>query len=132
MVVVLRPPHVLFTPPVDPQGSVSRFPTPYFAPLPPPPQAALLVLSAALDTAPQALAPHGPPLAALCRGALAPGVPPGPMAYGLRALGGLAATLGDTQTVSGGGFGARVSPRGRRFLVSPVKSDLEVPQKDHF
>lgn len=90
------------------------------------------MLSAALDTAPQALAPHGPPLAALCRGALAPGVPPGPMAYGLRALGGLAATLGDTQTVSGGGFGARVSPRGRRFLVSPVKSDLEVPQKDHF
>ncbi|XP_049653223.1 importin-4 [Accipiter gentilis] len=75
-------PHTLFCPP----------------PPPPPPQAALLVLSAALDTAPQALAPHGPPLAALCRGALAPGVPPGPMAYGLRALGGLAATLGDTQT----------------------------------
>ncbi|KAM6228621.1 LOW QUALITY PROTEIN: importin-4, partial [Spheniscus humboldti] len=38
--------------------------------------------------------PHGPALAALCRGALAPGVPPGPMAYGLRALGGLAARLG--------------------------------------
>ncbi|XP_074991381.1 uncharacterized protein LOC142074581 [Calonectris borealis] len=42
--------------------------------------------------------PHGPALAALCRGALAPGVPPGPVAYSLRALGGLAATLGDTHT----------------------------------
>ncbi|XP_074713929.1 importin-4, partial [Strix uralensis] len=61
-------------------------------------EAALLVLSAALETAPQALAPHGPALAALCRGALAPGVPPGPMTYSLRALGGLAAMLGDTQT----------------------------------
>ncbi|XP_069630001.1 importin-4 [Haliaeetus albicilla] len=67
-------------------------------PQPPRQEAALLVLSAALDAAPQALAPHGPPLAALCRGALAPGVPPGPMAYGLRALGGLAAMLGDTHT----------------------------------
>ncbi|KAM9211345.1 LOW QUALITY PROTEIN: importin-4 [Leptosomus discolor] len=67
-------------------------------PRPPRQEAALLVLSAALETAPQALAPHGPALAALCRGALAPGVPPGPMAYSLRALGGLAAMLGDTQT----------------------------------
>ncbi|KAM9251663.1 importin-4 [Cariama cristata] len=67
-------------------------------PQPPRQEAALLVLSAALDAAPQALAPHGPALAALCRGALAPGVAPGPMAYGLRALGGLAAMLGDTHT----------------------------------
>ncbi|XP_075346845.1 importin-4 [Mycteria americana] len=67
-------------------------------PQPPRQEAALLVLSAALESAPQALAPHGPALAALCRGALAPGVPPGPMAYGLRALGGLAATLGNTHT----------------------------------
>ncbi|XP_072705312.1 importin-4 [Ciconia boyciana] len=67
-------------------------------PQPPRQEAALLVLSAALESAPQALAPHGPALAALCRGALAPGVPPGPMAYGLRALGGLAAMLGNTHT----------------------------------
>ncbi|XP_074991378.1 importin-4 [Calonectris borealis] len=67
-------------------------------PQPPRREAAMLVLSAALETAPQALAPHGPALAALCRGALAPGVPPGPVAYSLRALGGLAATLGDTHT----------------------------------
>ncbi|XP_074787265.1 importin-4-like isoform X2 [Athene noctua] len=61
-------------------------------------EAAMLVLSAALEAAPQALAPHGHALAALCRGALAPGGPPGPVAYSLRALGGLAAMLGGTQT----------------------------------
>jgi len=85
--------------PWTPEGRFRGSPHPV-SPLPPP-QVALLVLSAALEAAPEALAPHGPALAALCRGALAPGVPPGPMAYGLRALGGLAAMLGDTQTVSG-------------------------------
>ncbi|GAB0202256.1 importin-4 [Grus japonensis] len=67
-------------------------------PQPPRQEAALLVLSAALEAAPQVLAPHGPALAALCRGALAPGVPPGPTAYSLQALGGLGAMLGDTHT----------------------------------
>lgn len=72
---------------------------------PPRPQVSLLVLSAALEDAPPALAPHGPTLAALCRGGLEPGAPPSTLAYALRALGGLAATLGDAHTVSGG-FGA--------------------------
>ncbi|XP_054667895.1 importin-4-like [Grus americana] len=67
-------------------------------PRPPHQEAALLVLSAALEAAPQVLAPHGPALAALCRGALAPGVPPSPPAYSLQALGGLGAMLGDTHT----------------------------------
>ncbi|XP_068777817.1 importin-4 [Struthio camelus] len=61
-------------------------------------EAALLMLSAAVEAAPEALTPHGPALVALCRGALGPGAPPGPTAYSLRALGGLAAMLGDTRT----------------------------------
>ncbi|XP_067171078.1 importin-4-like [Apteryx mantelli] len=68
-------------------------------PRPPRQEAALLVLSAAVVTAPEALAPHGPALVALCRAALDPAAaPPGPMAAALRALGGLAAMLGDTHT----------------------------------
>uniref|UniRef100_A0A8C3GNP1 Importin 4 n=1 Tax=Cairina moschata TaxID=8855 RepID=A0A8C3GNP1_CAIMO len=61
-------------------------------------EVSLLVLSAALEDAPPALAPHGPALAALCRGGLEPGAPPSTLAYALRALGGLAATLGDAHT----------------------------------
>ncbi|XP_071885851.1 importin-4 isoform X2 [Anas platyrhynchos] len=61
-------------------------------------EVSLLVLSAALEDAPPALAPHGPALAALCRGGLEPGAPPTTLAYALRALGGLAATLGDAHT----------------------------------
>ncbi|XP_064359406.1 importin-4-like [Dromaius novaehollandiae] len=67
-------------------------------PRPPRQEAALLVLSAAVEAAPEALAPHGPPLAALCRGLLGPTAAPGPTAYSLRALGGLAAMLGDGHT----------------------------------
>ncbi|XP_069735285.1 importin-4 isoform X2 [Phaenicophaeus curvirostris] len=67
-------------------------------PRPPRRETALLVLSAALDAAPEPLAPHAPAVAALCRGALAFGGPPPTLAYGLRALGGLAATVGDTRT----------------------------------
>lgn len=86
---------------------------------PPRPQVSLLVLSAALEDAPPALAPHGPTLAALCRGGLEPGAPPSTLAYALRALGGLAATLGDAHTVSGG-FGAPQKSYGG-FGVSCVK-----------
>ncbi|XP_053909143.1 uncharacterized protein LOC128850180 [Cuculus canorus] len=54
-------------------------------PRPPRRETALLVLSAALDTAPESLAPHAPAVATLCRGALAFGGPPrpSPTPYGL-------------------------------------------------
>lgn len=116
-----------------PKGRFRGSPHPILPPSPPPPPGGPAGAERGVGHGPPSPGPPRPPPWPPCvGGALAPGVPPGPMAYGLRALGGLAATLGDTQTVSGGGFGARVSPRGRRFLVSPVKSDLEVPQKDHF
>lgn len=118
---VSSPPQVCCVPP---EGVISRLPTPHFTPPhspPPAPQAALLVLSAALEAAPQVLAPHGPALAALCRGALAPGVPPSPPAYSLQALGGLGAMLGDTHTVSGAGCRGGFPPK---MAVSSVSSPL--------
>lgn len=70
-------------------------------PIPPiTPQRALQVLSAALEDPPPSLTPHCRPIAELCRGGLQPGTPPHSTAYALKALGGLAAALGGTQTVS--------------------------------
>lgn len=59
---------------------------------------ALQVLSAALEDPPPSLTPHCRPIAELCRGGLQPGTPPHSTAYALKALGGLAAALGGTQT----------------------------------
>lgn len=81
------------------RGRACRAPAPW--PHPPiPGQVSLLVLSSALEAAPEALAPHCLALLRLCHRVLAQPSSPGALHYCLRALAAMAPSLGSDHLVS--------------------------------